>query len=306
MQEADREESLHAEEAWRAPLEQLELTLSEVSKAIGALRDALEHGEAGEPAPPPLHVVEVEETEDETSAVETGLEASNVEEQTEGAAEQTDDAAEEAEGAEDSSAPADFQNVWQRLQREREERSADGAATLPEPSVGGGDAAVDADADDVGQPSEVLSAEQEIAGSAVEAEGDSRPTNFRNVWQRLQHEREERSAAPLEEVADVRGLGNLPKSYRMTIEDRDGTPVDLIPIHRALLAFAPADDVSLVSFTNGTAVISMRTTEKLDLEQLSSVISAATSRECEVIEQAQGKLFLRLTVEEDAEQGSDG
>ena len=82
------------------------------------------------------------------------------------------------------------------------------------------------------------------------------------------------------------------------LEDADGTPVDLLPVQRALRAFASADDVSLLNFANGTAVISMRATGELDLDKLAMAIGMATSRECEVIPQDQGKLFLRLSAEE--------
>ena len=366
MQEAEREESLLAEKFWRSALEDLENTLSEVGKALGVLRNALERGEARETAPQPLRLVGAEEVEDTAPVAEAGLEAAPADEQTDNAAdgpeddsqptnfqsvwerfqrqreglsedgtatppepavdidepamdagtddgeppasvvsidERTDDGSDRAE---DDSRSTSFQNVWERLQRERKGLAEDGTATPPEPAVDVQEAAIDAGGDDGEPPAEAMSAEEPTDNLADRAGGESRPGNFQNVWERLQREREERSAAPVEEVADVRGLGNLPQSYRITIEDRDGTPVDLVPVHRALLAFASADDVSLVNFANGTAVISMRTKEKLDLDQLSSVIGAATLRECEVIEQAQGKLFLRLSLEEDAEQGSDG
>ena len=128
-------------------------------------------------------------------------------------------------------------------------------------------------------------------------------TSFEHVWERLQREGEERRAAPAEEIEQVRGLSSLPSEYRITIEDRDGTPVDLVPVQRALRAFASADDVSLLNFANGTAVISMRITGELDLDKLGSAIGMATSRECEVIPQDQGKLFLRLSLEEGRRNG---
>ena len=121
---------------------------------------------------------------------------------------------------------------------------------------------------------------------------------FEHVWERLQREGDARSAARAEETVEARGLSSLPSEYRITIEDRDGTPVDLLPVQRALRAFASADDVSLLNFANGTAIISMRTTVELDLDKLALAIGMAMSRECEVIPQDQGKLFLRLSAEE--------
>ena len=96
----------------------------------------------------------------------------------------------------------------------------------------------------------------------------------------------------------MRGLEHLPQTYRITVEDRDGTPVDLVTIHRALLTFAAADDISLINFANGVPIVSIRVEGELDLERLAAAISAATSRQCEVIPQDKGKLFLRLSSEE--------
>ena len=197
---------------------------------------------------------------------------------------------------------ANFDEVWKRLRQERKNFSGQETRSPAEETTDvEEDGVIKGDATESGRPGSMAG----LAAGGGAASGP-RSGNFDNVWQRLQHEREERSNASIEEVADVRGLGTLPQSYRMTIEDKDGTPVDLVTVHRALLSFAPADDVSLNNFANGTAVISLRTTGELDLDELASVIGAATSRECEVIPQGQGKLFLRLSVEEDTEQDSDG
>lgn len=218
MAKADVEKSLLAKEPWRSPLEELERTLSEVSRAVRGLRDALESGDAGGTAEPSIHVVGVDEAEPQAGESDTANKAVRSSEPTEG-------------------------------------------------------------------PTAVGGAKSGIAG-------------FEHVWERLQREGDARSAARAEETVEVRGLSSLPSEYRITIEDRDGTPVDLLPVQRALRAFASADDVSLLNFANGTAVISLRTTGELDLDKLASAIGMATSRDCEVIPQDQGKLFLRLSVEE--------
>ena len=220
MAKADIEKSLLAKEPWRSPLEELERTLSEVGRAIRSLRGALESGDAGGTAEPPIHAVVVEEAETQAGKSDT--------------------------------------------------------------------------------TNEVSSADKPTVGTTVLGRAKSSITSFEHVWERLQREGQERSAAPAEEeeIEEVRGLSKLPSEYRITIEDRDGTPVDLLPVQRALRAFASADDVSLLNFANGTAVISMRATGELDLDKLALAIGMATSRECEVIPQDQGKLFLRLSAEE--------
>ena len=201
-----------------------------------------------------------------------------------GAAEGADNAGQEREGSFDwnadeeppaeaeASQPADYQQVSKRLRREqgvaRSEENGDGKVPSADaagvPGVGAG--------------------------------------NFERVWERLNQEREERSEEGAESTAGPRGLGNLPTVYRMTIEDRDGTPVDLVALHRALMAFAPADDISLTGYAKGTATVGLRTEGDLDLDRLASVIGTAMARQCEVIPQDQGKLFLRLSGEEEGEE----
>jgi len=117
------------------------------------------------------------------------------------------------------------------------------------------------------------------------------PTNLKDIWDKLQEDREQGGGPRIE-------AGDLLQEYRMTIEDRDGTPVDLVPVHRALLTFSTPDDVSLLTFSNGVPVLSIRTKGELDLDQLATTIATATAKECEVIQQDKGKLFLRLSTEE--------
>ena len=188
--------------------------------------------------------------------------------------------------ADAEAAPADFQAVWGRIQQERKEED-DSPAT--------------AGLADQPAPSEPAPAADHDLNEEAQAVGKSRLSSFEGVWERLERERKERSEGDIEDIADVRGLEHLPQAYRITVEDKDGTPVDLVPIHRALLTFAPADSISLVSFANGVPVVSIRTEGELDLERLSATIGAATSRQCEVIQQEKGKLFLRLSSDEGIE-----
>ena len=111
----------------------------------------------------------------------------------------------------------------------------------------------------------------------------------------------EKSAAqeekPSEPSSKASGLDLLPQLYLMTVEDREGN-VDLVPLHRALMALATLEEANLVSYANGVPVVSLRVKGELDLEQLGSVVSTAMDRECEVIPQDNGKLYLRMKIPE--------
>lgn len=140
------------------------------------------------------------------------------------------------------------------------------------------------------------------------ADESARLSAFERVWERIERERMERGSADGEETTEpreadqtntaedveekLRGLG-LPQQYLMTVEDRENQ-VDLTSVHRALLTLADQQDISLVSFANGTPVISMRTKGEIDIDRLAEAVASGTNRACEVIEQGNGKLFLRL------------
>ena len=93
------------------------------------------------------------------------------------------------------------------------------------------------------------------------------------------------------------GLEALPQHYLMTVEDRE-TKVDLVPLHRSLASLPGMEEVSLVSYANGVAVVSLRLEGELSLEQLGEVVATAMDRECEVIPQDKTKIYLRLKASE--------
>lgn len=140
----------------------------------------------------------------------------------------------------------------------------------------------------------------EPAPSAPLADPEHRTrSTFERLWERIELERRERAEGPaaVEEPAR-RGVDLLPQQYLMTVEDREGK-VDLIPLHRALLGLVPMEDVALLSFANGVPVISLRVVGGLDLERLGSAVSGAMDRLCEVIQQDNGRLYLRLKAREE-------
>lgn len=78
-----------------------------------------------------------------------------------------------------------------------------------------------------------------------------------------------------------RGLDLLPRTYRVTVEDKR-RGVDLVPLHRALLGMDGVKDMSLLSYNNGVAIVALDTTNDLDPDALGSCISRAMSREAKV------------------------
>jgi hypothetical protein len=138
-------------------------------------------------------------------------------------------------------------------------------------------------------------------GAAAHLERPDRPaasgpgaSAFDRLWDRIERERMERQAEDGENAPRVRrGLDLLPQQYLMTVEDREGS-VDLVPLHRALLGVDGVEEVSLISYANGVPVISVRATGELDLDQLGQSVVVVMDRECEVIPQDNGKVYLRL------------
>lgn len=323
MQDANQNDAVLDGQPWRTQLEELERTLQEVGRAIVSLRQALEASDSSV-EPPALRVVEpdsgaAELDDPQVSALEHEQPVEDVVQAS--TAEHTVVAPKPQ--------PTEFQKVWERHKEESAKGvvSAD-AVDAPE----GGDSVgpeaagpLDPKADKESSPGtedeasavtgyqEVwarLRKEQKTAGPEERGDAEASPAeipgvpgkgpgNFDRVWERLNREREGRSEEGAESKPEPRGLEGLLKEYRMTIEDRDGTPVDLVPLHRALMVFASSDDISLAGYAKGTAIVGLRTEGELDLDRLASVIGAATMRHCEVIPQDQGKLFLRLSDEEE-------
>ncbi|MGB2693811.1 MAG: hypothetical protein WBD55_01340 [Dehalococcoidia bacterium] len=126
----------------------------------------------------------------------------------------------------------------------------------------------------------------------------SAPASFDRLWDRVEQEQREKheqgsaQGRPPAQGKDP-GLAGLPQSYLMTVEDREGK-VDLIPLHRALSNLSNVEEVSLASYANGVPVISLRAAGELNLDELGSAVSTEMDRECEVIPQDTGKIYLRM------------
>jgi len=118
---------------------------------------------------------------------------------------------------------------------------------------------------------------------------------FERLWQRLDSEKLRPGAEPSKELNErLHGLELLPKRYLVTVEDRE-RPVDLVPLHRALLGLVKEDEIDLVSCANGTPVVSLRTTGELDPEVIGEAVANGMGQACEVIPQGDERIFLRLS-----------
>lgn len=127
----------------------------------------------------------------------------------------------------------------------------------------------------------------------VEASAEGKGA-FERLWQRLDREKLGQGAELSPELEErLHGLELLPKHCMVTVEDRERA-VDLVPLHRSLLTLAKQDDIELVSYVNGTAVISIRTTGALDPDRLGEVVAGALGQELEVIPQGEERIFLRV------------
>jgi len=95
------------------------------------------------------------------------------------------------------------------------------------------------------------------------------------------------------QVESKRGLDLLPRSYRITVEDKR-RGVDLVPLHRALLGMDGVRDMSLLSYNNGVAIVSLEMTGELDPDALGDCISRAMSRGAKVETHNEHTLVVKL------------
>ena len=78
-----------------------------------------------------------------------------------------------------------------------------------------------------------------------------------------------------------RGLDLLPRTYRITVEDKR-RGVDLVTLHRALLGMDGVRDMSLLSYSNGVAIVAVEMIDELDPQALESAVTRAMSRGAKV------------------------
>jgi hypothetical protein len=94
-------------------------------------------------------------------------------------------------------------------------------------------------------------------------------------------------------VEPKRGLELLPRTYRITVEDkRQG--VDLVPLHRALLGMDNVKDMSLLSYNNGIAIVALETSGDIEPETLGAAVSRAMAREAKVEVHNESTMVVKL------------
>jgi hypothetical protein len=92
---------------------------------------------------------------------------------------------------------------------------------------------------------------------------------------------------------EPRGLDLLPRTYRITVEDKRRA-VDLVPLHRALLGLDGVRDMSLLSYNNGVALVSLEAVHDLDTDVLARAVTRAMSREARVETHNERTLVIKL------------
>jgi hypothetical protein len=98
------------------------------------------------------------------------------------------------------------------------------------------------------------------------------------------------------EPAPKRGFDLLPRTYRVTVEDKR-RGVDLVPLHRALLGMDGVRDMSLLSYSNGVAIISIEMVHELDPEGLRAAVARAMSRDAKVEVHNETTMVVKLAEE---------
>jgi hypothetical protein len=93
-----------------------------------------------------------------------------------------------------------------------------------------------------------------------------------------------------------RGLDLLPRTYRITVEDKR-RGVDLVPLHRALLGMDGVRDMSLLSYSNGVAIVSLEVLHELNPETLGRAVARAMSRETKVEVHNEQTMVVKLAEE---------
>jgi hypothetical protein len=104
--------------------------------------------------------------------------------------------------------------------------------------------------------------------------------------------------APLPPLVEPkRGLDLLPRTYRITVEDKR-RGVDLVPLHRAMLGIEGARDMSLLNYTNGTAIVALETVDELDPESVRLAMQNAMKRDARIEVHNESTMVVKLTPED--------
>jgi hypothetical protein len=92
------------------------------------------------------------------------------------------------------------------------------------------------------------------------------------------------AAAPqLRTIAGRHGLdeSTMPRQYRITVEDKR-RGVDLVPLHRAMQGMDNVKDMSLLSYSNGVAIVLVESVGPIDPDSLGGAVAHAMARATKV------------------------
>ncbi len=103
------------------------------------------------------------------------------------------------------------------------------------------------------------------AAATPQADGDSELAELRRAVEEAKRQ--------------ARGFDALPRTYFLTFEDRTRS-VDLVPINRALSSLDGLSEISLQRYTEGKAMISVRSVGELSLQELERAVAASMGRPC--------------------------
>jgi hypothetical protein len=98
-------------------------------------------------------------------------------------------------------------------------------------------------------------------------------------------------------VESKRGFDLLPRTYRITVEDKR-RGVDLVPLHRAMLGMNGVRDMSLLSYSNGTAIVALETADVLDPEDVRLAMQQAMQRDAKVEVHNESTMVVKLAAED--------
>jgi hypothetical protein len=155
-------------------------------------------------------------------------------------------------------------------------------------------------------PRQPQSWEVETPQTAAAAFGTPRPVARENIpaartalAEQLPEPAEVIDARPLPkplppiQVEPKRGLDLLPRTYRITVEDKR-RGVDLVPLHRALLSMDGVRDMSLLSYNNGVAIVALEMAGDLDGDELKAFVARAMSRPAKVEQHNEHTFVVKL------------
>jgi hypothetical protein len=91
------------------------------------------------------------------------------------------------------------------------------------------------------------------------------------------------AAGPRLRALDEHGNLNehLPRQYRITVEDKR-RGVDLVPLHRAMQGMHNVKDMSLLSYSNGVAIVAVESVGVIDPDNLGEAVARCMSRQTKV------------------------